>query len=260
MANQVTIQDFGSVRPKTAGTAGTTTKPITAGGNINDMFGPAATVNAKSPSQVAAQRTTAQRPTSSGSGQLGSNSLGNYSTTGSTSSLYTPTTPTATKTEEEYLSGTEDGTWTAQQAALEAALKRLKEDLILEADMGLANRNRSLSDLGWDSAANNWSDDPLKAYGAARQSNVDDFSARGLLSSSAFSDAQDRLNRSFTDQKSGIDKAFADLAGAGYTSGDPSTLAGTLGARRQTADSDYASNLNLARADALARYKTLYGL
>lgn len=128
---------------------------------------------------------------------------------------------------KEYLAN--DSIYTQEQAALEAALKKLRAKYgsfaggqgNVETNEGwtpgsLQNEyvedfQNNLQDLGWMFDSNSWNQrDPLTSYGSAYENQLNDFAARGMLSSSAYQQALSNLNRGFNDQRSNMIQSKQD--------------------------------------------------
>lgn len=204
-------------------------------------------------------RSTGQGNTGTGGG-ISTTSSGQYSYGGGdTGTSGAPATVTETPvveppkppTEDEYLKT--DGVYTSQQGALQSILDALKADTTAQGSEYDTSYAKNLKDLGWiepKSAGEQgqWNtSDLLTAYGSSFKGNKDDFAARGLYDSSGYDLSNQNLNRSFNDQRTGMDtarKTFKD------------DLQRQVGA----GEGEYAANLGRARADAIERYKALYNL
>lgn len=200
--------------------------------------------------------TTATRKTNNGTGQVGSNATGSYSLSGgtdfgSTGGVVDPAMGADVQaaqppviSEDEYLAN-EDGVYTAQMAALDAAFNSLNTDLDAQDQNYTTTYNKNLKDLGWDGQG--WSMDPMTAYGSAFTSNKNDFAARGLFDSSGYADSRENLDRNFLDQRTGMETAKQQFGS-------------DIIRQREAGTADKGANAARAKADALARYQALYGL
>ena len=208
------------------------------------------------PKPGAPRTTTATRQTNNGTGQVGSNATGSYSLSGgtdfgSTGGVVDPAMGADVQaaqppviSEDEYLAN-EDGVYTAQMAALDAAFNSLNTDLDAQDRNYTTTHNKNLKDLGWDGQG--WSMDPMTAYGSAFTSNKNDFAARGLFDSSGYADSRENLDRNFLDQRTGMETAKQQFGS-------------DIIRQREAGTADKGANAARAKADALARYQALYGL
>jgi hypothetical protein len=164
-----------------------------------------------------------------------------------------PAAPTAKKWEElganeqtDYLKG--DATYVAQQAALQSELQNLLSELALQRTNYDADHNNALRNLGWSQERNDFDpENPLGAYGAAYNNQENDFASRGMLDSSAFSEALTNLDTSF-------DKQLGDINSARTRFGSE------LDMRKQSAENTRKQDEQRARADAIARRAASLGL
>lgn len=148
----------------------------------------------------------------------------------------------------------QDSGFTAQQSALATALQNYLANAKAQTTVYNNDYNSALKGLGVenpdaaDSAGVQWNWlDPLTASGKAYQQTNNDFASRGMLQSSGYNDAQDQLSKMLGQQFDTIhdnrSNWLADMA------------------RQQT---DYSAQntaaLNSAKAEALARYRSNFGL
>lgn len=103
-----------------------------------------------------------------------------------------------------------DPTYKYQHAALEKALMNYQSGQTLGATQYNTNYNEGLNKLGWDGKG--WSQDNQGAYAQARGDNTSDYASRGLGRSSAFADSLGMIDKTFNDQKSGLDRSKSDYS------------------------------------------------
>lgn len=154
--------------------------------------------------------------------------------------------------EQDWLA--QDSGFTTQQSALATALQNYLANANAQTNVYNNDYNSALKGLGVQNLdAQNGADaqwnwlDPLTASGKAYQQTNNDFASRGMLQSSSYNDAQDQLSKMLGQQFDTIHDNrtnwLADMA------------------RQQT---DYSAQntaaLNSAKAEALARYRSNFGL
>ena len=188
-------------------------------------------------------------------GQIDSNATGQYGTVqGTVEPTPAPKSIYDMGADEQNSLIAPDQDYSSELAAYLSALNSLNAGLDLEStDMGNAYK-KNLTDLGWrDNGdgvvdANDWDRYNLgTAYGSSYANTENDFSGRGMLDSSAFLEALQRLQTDFNDQKTGLDTSNASQTA-------------DIALRRGTGKSTYESNLASARSQALARYAQANGM
>lgn len=145
-----------------------------------------------------------------------------------------------------------DATFNAANQTIDTDLKSLLRQLADENAKYNQDWNLGLRNLGWDASANNgaggWNpEDLLGAYGASRNNLFNDFSGRGMLDSSFFTQAQGDLDRNFERQRN-------DMVT------DRDRVMGEYSAAQARAKQDAQNARQQALADAAARYAAMFGV
>lgn len=218
------------------------------------------------PAPTPAPQRTAQPSTGSNLGTTSTGQYGGYSGgggfgAGALTQTVAPTTAPVTQPERKSLEDwlKSDSVYTAQIAALDAALKRFGQEVGQFDDKGNwvggyqqqtydKDYERNLRDLGWDAENKAWNqNDRMTSYGSAYGNQLDDFAARGMMESSAYAEALNNLLRGFDDQRNNMGTAR------------DSFIKG-LQEQFRTADSDFKSQRTMAETEAAMRRAAEYGL
>lgn len=143
----------------------------------------------------------------------------------------------------------------AQYIAQIAALRKALSDYTAGQNQTLSqydqNYGTTLNRLGYDQSAKKWNWNDLNTTaGASNNNQQNDFASRGMLQSTAYANALDRLQRQFGNQ-------LSDLSTAKQQEHD--TINSAISAYKSQYDPTNGTQAQQAKADAAARYAARYG-
>lgn len=105
-----------------------------------------------------------------------------------------------------------DSVYAAQVAALNRALENFQANQALSTDIQNQDYSKGLRNLGWNAGTGQWDvEDKYQGYGGATNAARQNYAGRGMLRSSGYGTTRANINRSFGEQKSGMDQAMQNF-------------------------------------------------
>lgn len=105
-----------------------------------------------------------------------------------------------------------DSAYAAQVAALNRALENFQANQALGADIQGQDYSKGLRNLGWNAGTGQWDvEDKYQGYGGATNAARQNYAGRGMLRSSGYGTTRANINRSFGEQKTGMDQSMQNF-------------------------------------------------